>query len=145
MFYLVAALAALIDQLVKNNMEAVLVPGRSVPVFGDLVYFTYVQNTGAAFSLFRSHNNALIFVALAVSLIVIYVHFRISEEQKYIQFCLGLILGGSLGNLIDRFMRGYVVDYIDIKVWPVFNFADMMINLGVVLLILKILFAKEVD
>ena len=145
MFYIVTALVALIDQLSKNYMEALLVPGRSIPIVGDFLYLTYVQNTGAAFSLFQSHNDLLIIVGAIVSLIVFYVHFRVSEQQKYIQFCLGLILGGSIGNIIDRVIRGYVVDFIDLKFWPVFNLADAMINIGVVLLVLKILFTKEDD
>lgn len=139
-FYLAALVVAAIDHLIKFFFQSFFLPGQSVVVIPQVVKLTYVRNTGAAFSLFTGMSNYLAIVALLISCLVIYFHYRLPAKKHFAQIALGLILGGSLGNLADRIGRGFVVDYIDFGWWPVFNFADIMINVGVVMLIIYFFF-----
>ena len=143
-FYLIALSVLLIDQLIKLLIERSILVGQSVHLIPRLLSLTHVRNTGAAFSLFTGFSPYLAIVSFFIVLGVIYLHHSSSEKGSLIDFGLALVLGGSLGNLIDRLFRSQVVDYLDIHIWPVFNFADMMINLGVLLIILKLI-RKEKD
>lgn len=141
LFYLTALLVALADQAIKFAVHRQMFFGQSFYLFGKIVKLTYVRNTGAAFSLFTGLSPYLIVISIIIICAVIYFHYRVPLTDRLIQTGLAFILGGSAGNLIDRLFRGYVVDYIDLSFWPVFNFADTMINLGVFLIIIK-LFSK---
>jgi len=99
----------------------------------DLVSLTYVTNTGAAFGLLPDHG--LFFIAIAaIVVIAILVYHRHLPDKALVKASLGLQLGGALGNLTDRLRYGYVIDFIDFKVWPVFNLADSAIVIGVAVL-----------
>ena len=135
-FYLLAILITVIDQGLKQIIHITVPLGKSIPLFW-LLKLTYVGNRGAAFSLFSGFSNYLIIISVVVIAVVIYFHHRTPITNRLTQIGLAFILGGSLGNLIDRIFRSYVIDYIDITVWPVFNFADIMINLGVLLVIIR--------
>ncbi len=93
----------------------------------------YVENTGALFGIFKDNN--LLFIIL--TLILILVIFYFFSKYDDMRFGLSLISAGAMGNLIDRISYGYVVDFIDLMIWPVFNLADLFITLGVMLLIYK--------
>jgi signal peptidase II len=142
MFYLSSALVFLLDQLSKLWMAASFHPGQSFPLIKNVLHLTYVQNRGAAFGLFQGQRVFLLVVGLMVMGLVFYFHLKV-RSYDFLQIPLGLIWGGSLGNLIDRFLRRYVVDFIDLRVWPVFNLADALINLGVFLIIARLLLVKE--
>lgn len=142
LFYSVALLIAGLDQLLKYLVQSHLAVGQSLPLVNNAVKLTYVRNTGAAFSLFVGFSPYLAVIGLIVAIIVIYLHYRTPPRNIIIQIGLALILGGSCGNLLDRLLRSYVIDYLDFAVWPVFNLADIMINAGVIMLAYK-LFAKE--
>ena len=75
--------------------------------------------------------------------VVLYYHFRVPRDQKLIQVSLALIFGGSISNFLDRLLNGYVIDMIDIRFWPVFNIADSVIVIGVVILLYEILTEKK--
>lgn len=139
LFYLLASTIAIIDQLLKYFVAKLLFAGQSLPLLNGILKLTYVRNTGAAFSLFVGFSPYLAVVSLIVILIVIYFHHKIPANNQWMQTGLAFILGGSLGNLLDRIFRGYVIDYLDFRIWPVFNFADVMINVGVILVALKLL------
>lgn len=141
-FYLTAFLIAAVDQLLKYLVHQHMLLGHSLPLLDNVVKLTYVQNTGAAFSFFVGFSSYLAVVGVIISAVVIYFHYRMPAKSYFVQLALAFILGGSVGNLVDRVFRFYVIDYIDITVWPVFNFADIMINAGVVMLLLKFM-AKE--
>jgi signal peptidase II len=138
-FYLLAAIVFLIDQAIKQSIHAFISFGQSVPLINKFLYLTYVRNTGAAFSLFLGFSFYLAIIGMAAIAAIFYFHFKIERRDYYMQTALGLILGGSLGNVFDRVVRHFVIDYIDFRVFPVFNFADMMINLGMLLIIIRIL------
>ena len=116
--------------------------GQSIPLLDGILKLTYVRNTGAAFSLFVGFSPYLTVVGVVVMLVVIYFHYRIPLQSYVLQTGLAAVLGGSLGNLIDRIFRAYVIDYLDVGIWPVFNFADIMINTGVILIAFN-LFIRE--
>ncbi len=141
-FYLLASVIVIIDQSLKYLVHKLMYLGQSIPLLDGILKLTYVRNTGAAFSLFVGFSPYLIGVGVVVMLVVIYFHYRVPPQNYVLQAGLAGILGGALGNLIDRVLRSYVIDYLDIGVWPVFNFADIMINAGVILIAFN-LFMKE--
>jgi signal peptidase II len=142
MFYLAALLVIIFDQALKLLVTYKMQLGQSIPLIQNILNLTYVRNQGAAWGLFYGQSLLLFIVAIVVILFVLYYHYNLSRKD-IIQLGLGLILGGSLGNTIDRVTRGYVVDYIDFIIFPVFNLADMMINLGVFVVFIRLFFSRE--
>lgn len=146
MFFFTLSLTILIiDQILKYLIRTFIYPGHSIPLLNGILKLTYVQNTGAAFSLFTGYSSFLVAIGVVVAAGVIYFHYRIPSGNHYFQAALAFILGGSLGNLTDRIFRGHVVDYLDFSFWPVFNLADMAINLGIFLIIIDIFRRKKKD
>ena len=141
-FYIIAVLIVISDQAIKYFIHASMRLSQSIPLISNVLKLTYVRNTGAAFSLFVGFSSYLVVIGLIVAAAVVYFHYKGPKKNYYLQIGLAFVLGGSLGNLIDRILRGYVIDYIDITIWPVFNLADIMINVGVILIAYK-LFAEE--
>ena len=113
---------------------------RSVPIFGEYVRFTYVENRGAAFGLFQEQTTFFIVVGVVVVGVIVASYRYIPESSWLLNVCLGLQMGGAIGNLIDRIRVGYVVDFIDLTFWPVFNIADSAICVGVAGLAVTVLF-----
>ena len=132
----------LVDQLSKLGIKSFLSLGESFP--GDWpVRFTYVQNTGMAFGI-KANPFLLVFVTSAVVVALLVFFLRYHEFQpKLVRIALSSILGGAVGNLIDRVNQGFVVDFIDFQVWPVFNIADSSVVVGVGLLLYFLLFHPE--
>ncbi|NCO75326.1 MAG: lipoprotein signal peptidase [Cyanobacteria bacterium] len=136
-FWLVAITALILDQITKylitKNFQNV---GETFPLWGGVFHLTYVQNTGAAFSFFRGGAGWLRWLSLLVSLGLMIFAWR-EKLSKVEQLAYGFILAGALGNGIDRFLFGYVVDFLDFRLinFPVFNIADMCINIGIIFLI----------
>jgi signal peptidase II len=126
---LVATLVA--DQLTKGLVGLNMSPGQSVPESG-LFRLTYVTNTGSAFGLFPNQTLFLVlasFVGIGVLLVFYRTH---PVNNTMLHVSLGLQLGGAIGNLVDRVRLSYVVDFIDVGAWPVFNLADSAIVVGLV-------------
>lgn len=139
--FLITGLVVIIDQITKALAVANLKIGESHPIINKLFYLTLVQNTGAAFGLFK--NQAAFFILVSAVAIIVMVFFL--SKKKISQYLpLALILGGAIGNLIDRLRFGYVVDFLDFRVWPVFNFADSCISIGAFLLFLLIIRGKKI-
>lgn len=105
---------------------------RSVPVIGEYIRFTYVENRGAAFGLLQEQTSFFVLVGVTVVGVILYSFRQMSQPNWLLTLCLGLQLGGAIGNLIDRVRYGYVVDFVDLSVWPVFNIADSAIVCGVI-------------
>lgn len=125
-----------LDQITKLYIGQTLALGESLEVLPGIFYIRYVENTGAAFSLFSGHTKALGIVTLVVILgIFIYMARLPRDESRLYKLSLVIIVAGGMGNAIDRFLRGYVVDFFDFVVWPVFNVADIFVCLGCGLLI----------
>lgn len=123
---------ALIDRLIKNAAVTGLKGKDDIVVIKNFIALSYHENTGAAFSSFSDHTFMLsVFTLLLIIAGVVYLFFG-KIEEKVLNVCAVLVLGGGLGNLIDRFQYGYVVDYIKTLFidFPVFNFADMLVVCG---------------
>ena len=130
-----AILIVLIDQLTKFIIKQNFQLSQSIPVIKNILHLTYVTNTGSAFGLFKKLNIFFIFISIIV-IIVIYLYLnKIKNNERLLQFAVGLLLGGTLGNLIDRLMYGSVIDFIDFRIWPVFNVADSAVTISIILLI----------
>jgi len=136
-FFLAALLIAVADQLSKTWIRTNLAVGQSLPEVGFL-RLTHVHNTGAAFGLFHGQTFPLTIVslvgvaALLFYAVLLYRHFPFLDN-RLAWVGLGLILGGTVGNLIDRLRLGYVTDFIDFGFWPAFNLADSAIVVGVII------------
>jgi signal peptidase II len=140
-FLLVALVIVALDQLTKFIVKNTLAVGESFPESG-FFQFTYVHNTGAAFSIFREHTFLLSICSMIGIVILLYLIFVLSKRVEFLRtlpakISLGLILGGTVGNLIDRLSYGYVVDFIDVSFFATFNIADSAISVGAVLLALS--------
>lgn len=123
------------DQISKAWVSRSFFLGQSVFIVKNIFHISLVHNTGAAFGLFK--NYGLFFVAAALLITGYIVRDFISNQRRYSrkkQLALNLILGGACGNLIDRMRLGYIVDFLDFRVWPVFNIADSAITAGIILL-----------
>ncbi len=143
-FLLITIIIFVTDHLLKILVDHTMHVNQSIVVFKDILSITYVQNRGAAFGLFWGSTTILVIVGIFAIFAIICFREHFSRDA-HIQVPLAFLLGGSLGNIVDRIFRGYVVDYIDFHVWPVFNYADIMINLGVLLIFIYILCHKEED
>ena len=139
--WLIAGLTVAADQWTKHLIVTSLPLGRSVPLLLPLVQFTHIQNTGAAFGLLKGQH--LLFVVFSLLVIVWIVWDLLTKPAMAATALWGcaLVLGGAVGNLIDRVRLGDVIDFIDLRVWPVFNVGDSAITIGVTLLLLHSLFA----
>ncbi len=134
----------LLDRASKIFVLRNLSLNESVEIIKNIFYLTLVHNTGAAFGIFKNQTLFFIVVSiLAVITIVIYIK-KFLNVSFTIKIGLALILGGALGNLVDRLCFGYVVDFLDFKIWPVFNIADSAITVGTFLLIVNLMTRKRV-
>lgn len=139
MTFFAATLVFALDRLTKIVVVNTLASGQSVKIVPGVLNLTLVFNNGTAFSLLKGQNTALSAVsALVIAFIVIYTITH-RDLSIIVSSAVGLILGGALGNLLDRLKFGSVIDFIDLRVWPVFNIADSSITIGMVLLAWAIL------
>ena len=132
----------LLDQISKVLVIRLMNVNHSIELIKNFFYLTYTHNTGAAFSILTGKRIFLILIAIVI-LIVIFNYLRKNKiEAKLDKLAFSLVIGGSLGNLIDRIVRGYVVDFLDVKIFgynfPVFNLADTFIVVGVFLLLISL-------
>ena len=143
-YYLLTLLLVILDQLTKQIVVSLFALGESM-VINSYLSWTYIQNTGAAFSILSGGGAIQKAFLLAVSLFVsamvmVWIHKTpaIHRQRLFGQF---ILLSGALGNLLDRAQYGYVVDFIDVHYqnyyWPVFNVADSLIFIGVILLVFE--------
>jgi signal peptidase II len=132
-----ALVVVIADQATKALARGRLGSGGSFPLLGGAVDIVYARNTGAAFSLLQSRDSLFVVVAILVIGGIVMFYRRATDLPPIVQIGLGLILGGALGNLIDRIRQGYVADLVDLHWWPVFNVADSCIVSGVAALVLQ--------
>lgn len=144
-FYLFAVLIVLIDQLTKFIVISTMELYESIPIIKGWFHITSVRNTGAAFSILENQTWVFIIIAIVISFILIYLIYRVYREYRLLALILALILGGAVGNLIDRLVHGVVVDFIDVQIinFAIFNIADIAITVGTALLVIYVIFNKN--
>lgn len=130
-----------IDQISKLLVVNLLTKTDSITIIKNFFYLTYINNDGAAFSILVGKRIFLILIAVLVTIMLIRYIKKNNIQNKLELVSISLIIGGSLGNLMDRVVRGYVIDFLDFKIFnynfPIFNLADTFIVIGVFLLLLK--------
>ena len=136
-FLLLAGLVVFIDQLTKILALTELTSGTSHPVVQNIFHLTLVENQGIAFGLFQGADKLLLIVITLSIGVLAMIGFRSRSLQLKTQFAMGLILGGAIGNWIDRIRTGAVIDFLDFRIWPVFNLADTAITIGVGIFLLE--------
>ena len=130
-----------LDRLTKNFFSHLLLYGETIPIIRNVFHFTLVHNTGIAFGLFK--NQGLVFIiipVIAVFLLIFNIYYYRQNNDvlsRIYIFAFSLILGGAIGNLYDRIIYGFVIDFIDFRIWPVFNIADSAITIGAVIIAIK--------
>ncbi|HOE95493.1 MAG TPA: signal peptidase II [Candidatus Sumerlaeota bacterium] len=139
-FTALAAVVILLDQLTKWLAVAFLRGRPPLELIPGYLRLWYAENTGAAFSVLEGHTEILAGFSLIVSVVIFVWGWRLSPREQGLRVALGLILGGALGNLIDRVYLRYVIDFISAHwhykyVWPTFNIADSAVCVGMFLLI----------
>jgi signal peptidase II len=135
-FILVFLISIAVDVVTKALVSALMEPGSSITLIPRVLSITYTKNSGAAFGLFAGSGQIVFWSALVIVVLML-IWFFSSQQQKNVWtfIALGLMIGGAVGNLIDRIFMGKVVDFIDVGWWPVFNVADIEIVAGVIILI----------
>lgn len=136
------AVFIILDQLTKIYVRNNLPLGQKNEVIPDFFYFTHVENSGAAFGILKNGRYAFIIFTVIVCAILIYI--MIKYKHRFLRLATSFILAGAAGNWIDRVLRGQVTDFFDFYIfgydYPVFNIADICINIGTIMLCIFILF-----
>lgn len=124
-----------LDQLTKLIAQKNLILNKTVPVIKGAFHFTLIHNRGAAFGIFRDQVPLFIVISIVVIILIFYNLNNIRNKKPSLYgISLCVISAGALGNLVDRIFYGYVIDFLDFRIWPVFNIADSAITAGAVLL-----------
>jgi signal peptidase II len=136
-------LVVIFDQLAKILLSRVLALNESVPVVRNIFHLSLIHNTGIAFGALKGNSRIILAVTIVGLSLIIYSLKKDLLMEKHAlsvktvlirKMAVGFILGGAIGNMIDRLRLGYVVDFLDFRVWPVFNLADSFITIGAVIL-----------
>ena len=145
--FIISTIIMLLDQISKM-LATIFLKGEIIPVIPKFFYLTYVENTGAAWSILSNKQLVLIILTL-VLIVLLHIFMRDIKPTKKNIAAFSLIYGGIWGNLIDRIFHAYVVDFLDFYIFgydfPVFNIADMAIVIGIFFLILEVLKGSEAN
>jgi len=141
LYYLIAAVIIALDQWTKHLVLKYMERGESIPLIADVFHLTSHRNMGAAFGILQNQRWLFIIITIAVVVGIVFSLIRIGKKQPRASLALSLVLGGAVGNFIDRATTGQVVDFLDFTLihFPIFNVADMAITIGVALLLLDVL------
>ncbi|PKM93069.1 MAG: signal peptidase II [Elusimicrobia bacterium HGW-Elusimicrobia-4] len=134
-----------LDRITKYFIVKNFYLGESVAVIENVFHITYITNTGTAFGLLQKYGNILlIFSIIAIILISILIFIK-KDISRLNQIAFSFILGGAFGNLFDRIFRGEIIDFLDFRIWPIFNIADSAITVGIIVLFYHSLFSKKIS
>jgi len=141
-FILFVLFIVLLDQASKLYIQYSMHIGESIAVIEGIFHITYIENPRTSFGLFE-YNSSFFVIAVVISVILVILIYKkiIFKKDPFVYIPLTLVLGGAIGNLIDRVrVDGRVIDFIDFRIWPVFNFADSAIVCGMLILLIHVLF-----
>ncbi|MCF8092515.1 MAG: signal peptidase II [Desulfotignum sp.] len=151
---LVSGIVIFADQATKKLIMATLALHEQIVVIDNFFNITHVLNPGGAFGFFATQSQLvrkIVFLLLSsvVALFICWFYSRVARTHLFLSYGLALIFGGAVGNLVDRFLYGHVVDFLDLYIgtahWPAFNVADSAISIGMVILIYHVVFKKMPD
>ena len=132
-----------LDQLTKAAVMRSMVPGQSIPLIQDVFHLTCVLNPGAAFGILSNQRMFLLITGAVLIAATVYFYPLLKKSDACLRSGALMILSGAVANLIDRAQTGYVVDFFDFRIWPVFNIADIAIVIGMFFMIYAILFRVD--
>ena len=138
----IAGLLIALDQWSKALVREQIALGSEVypiPFLAPFFRFTYWKNTGAAFGIFQNANMPLLILSILISLVVVWLYFKSEDEPLIFRISLAMMLGGAIGNMIDRIRFGFVTDFIAVGIFPVFNIADSAVTVGVAIMLIAML------
>ena len=139
----------ILDQATKIIVRNTMVLGQSIPILGNVVRFTYIENRGLAFGIHVPNNLPFTMLSIIASVIIVIYLITHWQESMRMKCGLALILGGAFGNLIDRIAYSQVADFIDMGIgnlrWPVYNIADSVVVIGMALLIYHMFTSEKVE
>lgn len=139
----IAFITVLLDQLIKNGLLFFMNYGQSITIIKNFFNITLIGNTGAAFSILSSNTILLIIISVVVLNVLYFFFIKGKTLTDFEQVSYGLLVGGIMGNLIDRVLRMQVVDYLDFNIFgynfPVFNLADIVIVISMILIVIQII------
>lgn len=146
-YTIIAAVLIVADYITKLWAERVLTKISSIPLIENVFHLTYVENRGIAFGMFSGGRVVFIVVSLIVMAVLLIIVFKTPKDTRTVWLKGGasLVIAGAIGNLIERLVKGYVVDFFDFRLinFPVFNVADIAVCVGVVMLLIHFLFAED--
>ena len=142
-FTAVVAAVLLLDQATKWLVVQKMPFEGSIPLIKNIFHLTYVENTGAAFGILPDQVAFFIGVSLVAIVLLVLYYRQTPKDDYWLKSALCRIMGGAVGNLIDRVRLGVVIDFLDFRVWPVFNLADVAISVGVSMLVFHLYFQDE--
>ena len=140
-----SAVVIFLDQATKFWIQSRMAYGESVPVISSIFHITYILNPGAAFGILENQTWFFVCVAFLLLAAIAYIYPRLPADRPFLKLGAGLLTGGAIGNLIDRIRIGFVVDFFDFRVWPIFNVADICIVCGVACLAYVLLTTSDDD
>ena len=137
--FIITLIVLIVDIISKLIVKHYMILDNSVHVINNFLDLTYVKNTGVAWSIFANNKYFVLILSGIIIMGIIYYVYREKPTRKITKLAYALILGGALGNYVNRILYGYVIDFIDVKIfgynYPIFNMADIFIVLGVILLV----------
>jgi signal peptidase II len=144
MYFLIPFLGLLIaDQAVKHLVRTTMVQGQSIPIIENIFHITYIENPGAAFGILANQRMLFLILTAVIVGVMIYLYCSLSNKKSLTAVSLGIVVSGAIGNFIDRFMQGTVTDFLDFRIWPIFNIADIAICVGLALICYFIIIKGE--
>jgi signal peptidase II len=141
LFFSISFIILILDQLIKFVVIKKIPLNYSIKIIQGIFHLTHIHNYGAAFGIFQNAGQLLMWFSIIVIGVILYIYDRLPKE-KLVQILVALTLGGTLGNLIDRLRFGFVIDFLDFRIWPAFNLADISITIGVIGLIIYLIWKK---
>lgn len=136
---LISLIGLVIDVISKQIVVHNMIEYQSIPIIDSFFSITYAKNTGIAFSMLDGNVGFIVVMTIFI-LFLVFRYVKVNELRKRERVCYGIVLAGAIGNLIDRIVYGYVIDFFDFTIFgysfPIFNIADIMIVVGIFLLLI---------
>ncbi len=135
MYFLIPFIVLLAaDQATKLLIRSTMVEGQSIPVIENIFHITYIENPGAAFGILANQRMLFLILTAIIVGVMVYLYLSLRNKKSLTAISLGVVVSGAIGNFIDRFVQGTVTDFLDFRIWPIFNVADICICVGLVLI-----------